>query len=374
MHISKLNLLFTKKFLSDITMYQIEMFDLKGNNYFTNEFDLYISQTQFVDVAENKNEIYIPIAIQEEIGFILRFKKVDQMNSSYTLKFATTLKNTLETSLDFVNDYSYGGKIDMLNDFLTELLLRDTSDLFNNLLERANLLHFDHSVTRRLVLVDITHFKKVVRNSSDKTEVQENLNTVHKILKNSIYSYSEYAAYLYDDKFVLFKKESNNFEQDLLGIREEIMEELALGSQFVVSRPCLTLESYRTEFKKMTELHENFARKNLNTPIFFVDDNQIELLLTSVSKNDQHFFISNSFPILTEISKSNHDLIETLIQFFKNNMDTKKTSESMYIHKNTVYYRIKKLSELVNSDLFQPYNCTFLFIQLCLFRNLNLQS
>ena len=75
--------------------------------------------------------------------------------------------------------------------------------------------------------------------------------------------------------------------------------------------------------------------------------------------------------ILTEIFKSNHELIDTFIHFFKNNMDTKMTSKDLFIHKNTVYYRIKKLSDLVNRDLFLPYDSAFLFIQICLYRNLN---
>lgn len=371
MQISKLNLLFTKKFLSDITIYNVEMFDLNGKNYFTNELDSTISKALFSDIVELQQNVYLPIEIQKEISFILRFKKNKEDNSVLYQDFASSLKRTLETSLNFVNDNSYAGSIDMLNDFLTELLLRDSSDLFSNLVERANLLHFDYAVSRRLVLVDITHFKKVVRNSSNKIEVQEKLDTVQKILKNHISSYAEYAVYLYDDKFVLFKKENDTFDEELLTIRKEIMDVLALGSQFIVSRPCTSLESYRSEFKKVIELHENHARRNLDIPLLSVDKNQIELLLSNVSTEDQYFFIQKDITILTEIFKSNHELIETFIHFFKNNMDTKMTSKDLFIHKNTVYYRIKKLSDLVNRDLFLPYDSAFLFIQICLYRNLN---
>ncbi|WHA09870.1 hypothetical protein P3T75_03255 [Enterococcus montenegrensis] len=79
MQISKLNLLFTKKFLSDITIYNVEMFDLNGKNYFTNELDSTISKALIPDIVELQQNVYLPIEIQKEISFILRFKKIRKM-------------------------------------------------------------------------------------------------------------------------------------------------------------------------------------------------------------------------------------------------------------------------------------------------------
>ena len=49
--------------------------------------------------------------------------------------------------------------------------------------------------------------------------------------------------------------------------------------------------------------------------------------------------------------KHEADLIPTLRAYLKNNGSIQKTSEEMYIHKNTILYRMNKIRELLGSDL-----------------------
>jgi sugar diacid utilization regulator len=364
MELSKIDFLFIKKFLSNITVTEVEMFSATGKNYLSNGIDKVIRERKIAVILKEGNYIYVPITREGKEDFLLRINNAS--HEAHLESFAISLKSMLEESLNYVQHANRPANIDMLDDFLVELLIREPFGQTNNLFERANLLHFDYTIPRSIVLVDIIHFKSIVRHSSDKEEVQEKLNGILRLLKNSVANFTEYAAYLYDDKFILFKNQNAELDAELKELREKIQSQLALTTQFVISRTCTNLDDYRREFKKVTELHQNISRRHLQTPLYHVRDYQIELLLLDTDEETRSFFTKNNKEALQEIRANNGELVETLVYFFKNSMDTKKTAEKMFIHKNTVYYRIKKLSQLLDVDLFDSYACTFLYLQTCL--------
>lgn len=347
MTISKIDLRFIKKFLASITVTKVEMFSLEGKSFLSDALDKSLQNHDENEIFTAGGHLYIPIVRQGQKSFVLRIDNED--SDPKIFGFAESVKNMLEESLNYIHPRNRPSNIDMLDDFLVELLIREPFSLSDNLSERANLLNFDYTIPRMIVLVDIIHFKSVVRHSSDKIEVQEKLNGVHRILKNSITSFSENFAYLYDDKFVLFKTQNDHLDDDLLAIREEIKKEMGLTTQFIVSRMCTALPDNRREFKKLTELHQVFGRKNLQMPLFRTDDYQIELMLQNIDDETSAFFSKDRKEKILKIRQTNEELLDTLVHFFKNNMDTKLTAEKMFIHKNTVYYRIKKLSQLLMS-------------------------
>ncbi len=56
-------------------------------------------------------------------------------------------------------------------------------------------------------------------------------------------------------------------------------------------------------------------------------------------------------PILEYDEQHHADLVKTLILYLKYNGSVKTVSEEMYIHKNTIVYRIGKIKELLDTDL-----------------------
>ncbi len=50
-------------------------------------------------------------------------------------------------------------------------------------------------------------------------------------------------------------------------------------------------------------------------------------------------------------------LCETLENYLKHNCNAKRTAEAMFVHRNTLNYRLKKISELLNCDLEDMNKC-----------------
>lgn len=69
-------------------------------------------------------------------------------------------------------------------------------------------------------------------------------------------------------------------------------------------------------------------------------------------------------PLITYDEKNGGILIETLEKYFKNGMNIRKTAGEMYVHKNSIIYRLDKIESLLGTSLSSP---DILFdLQLCL--------
>lgn len=60
------------------------------------------------------------------------------------------------------------------------------------------------------------------------------------------------------------------------------------------------------------------------------------------------FYHETIDPILAYDKKNNASLFETIEFFMQNEMDYKKTAKAMYVHENTIRYRMSRIRELIN--------------------------
>jgi carbohydrate diacid regulator len=78
--------------------------------------------------------------------------------------------------------------------------------------------------------------------------------------------------------------------------------------------------------------------------ILFDEDLLLEMILDEVSLDTKIQFMNRSIgPILLQ-----QDLLDTLIELFKQNYSLKNTAQSLHIHINTLHYRLKKITELTD--------------------------
>jgi PucR family transcriptional regulator, purine catabolism regulatory protein len=63
--------------------------------------------------------------------------------------------------------------------------------------------------------------------------------------------------------------------------------------------------------------------------------------------------------------------IITLENYFQNNLNISETSKAMFLHRNTLIYRIEKIKEILNSDLKNSEELLQIQLALKIFRLLN---
>lgn len=81
--------------------------------------------------------------------------------------------------------------------------------------------------------------------------------------------------------------------------------------------------------------------------IVFEEELQLEMLQYSLNEETKEKFIERTIaPIL-----SDKTLVDTMCCWLDNDMSINRTSEKLFIHKNTLYYRLQKIEEKTNMDV-----------------------
>ena len=61
----------------------------------------------------------------------------------------------------------------------------------------------------------------------------------------------------------------------------------------------------------------------------------------------EQFYKETITPILVYDKQYNSHLLETITVFIENNMDFSKTSKVLFVHENTIRYRVKKIKDMI---------------------------
>jgi PucR family transcriptional regulator, purine catabolism regulatory protein len=143
-------------------------------------------------------------------------------------------------------------------------------------------------------------------------------------------------------------------------IIEEVREQLATRtpSGLVaagVSRPAIGLsalrEAYR-EAKDAMSIAGELGDREKTT--FYGDLNLYQFLLSLKERNLEHmrrFYVETLGPLVEHDERKQGDLIRTLEGFFKANGNLAQAATNLDVHRNTLVYRLERISELTGLDL-----------------------
>lgn len=365
MKLSTLDIESITRIISKNELFIGDFFNYEGLSYINkNSHDIFVKTNYPLEkITYHDNCVYLPIKKQHDVQLILRFVSTNNDDIAINDNYFILYKQMLEEYLAVITGRSLS--VNVLNDLLLELILNDVSSYKERFISKANLCSFDYKVPRRIVLLDTIGLKQVIADIAYEDKIQEILDTIMKELRKCFSNYNDYTFYLNDDKFIILKTLEDSLEEALTSFSIVIEETTGVKTQFIVSDICLELKDYNQEYKKTLEVHKLFQPRLIARKIYFVEEFEIELLISNLVENSIIYksVIRNNLEKLYETDKV---LIETLKQFFKNNMDNNETAKKMFVHKNTVYYRMRKLSEELNINIFLPYNCAKVFLCCCL--------
>lgn len=103
------------------------------------------------------------------------------------------------------------------------------------------------------------------------------------------------------------------------------------------------MRSYREAQK--AEYHVKGAGQ---TQLVFYDDLRLEILLDGVTEELRVQYLKKTFN--PEVLPHPQETLETLTEFFACNQSVNKTADRLFIHKNTLQYRLNRIKELTGYD------------------------
>lgn len=221
-----------------------------------------------------------------------------------------------------------------LKEELISQLLHSPENLNSLYFERVRRLGIDLEIPRIAVIMTTKERAKVFKRMRDRLD-KDDLLVMH------------------PDYLILLKKV---FNQNGTKTRKE-MEKWAesaksyLSVDFILSfgnyHPGLTgiSDSYREA------IHTSFVGKRMDPDktIYFYEDNKIPVLLARAKQLGIDEKLQNYYDLLQQNDKKG-ELVETLLAYIEENGDVHAITEKLFIHRNTLRYRLDKITEITGKD------------------------
>ncbi|MDM8533271.1 helix-turn-helix domain-containing protein [Clostridiaceae bacterium HSG29] len=130
----------------------------------------------------------------------------------------------------------------------------------------------------------------------------------------------------------------------------EFSTDISKNIKLLVGSKVDELYDINSSLKDIYNILKLIEKFNIVKDIYFYEDFLIPLLIGSTRKDLLIQLNDENNKKYDKIFK-NKDLIYTAKNFFKNNLNITETSEKIFVHRNTLIYRINKIKEISGFDL-----------------------
>jgi carbohydrate diacid regulator len=223
---------------------------------------------------------------------------------------------------------------------------------------RASLSKFDLKKKRILIVADIENFGSfIASNVLTELQIQGLKQNLIDLISSSSNS-DDIVFNLDQDRFIIIKTAVDDIESFCLNKHKRIFNRLGIKVLFAEGGLCLEIRDYHHAYVKAL----NFLDiANKLRDIYHISEKNfdIHLLVHEIPDRLRRDYTRRLGSILTD-SKDN--LIETVKVFFESGMNSKETATKLFIHKNTLIYRLNKVRDQYGIDPFNPYQCMKLYL------------
>lgn len=172
----------------------------------------------------------------------------------------------------------------------------------------------------------------------------------------------QYILFTKGDFFVIllpFTTFNDDTEQELVGllrmIQDEIYEALQVSMSFGIGNYAEQLLDIPNCFQKATEaLRSGYQSKKSRFIQTYRVKELTEMLRMIPYKNLKQFYNNTLKELADSTDREKMDLIKTLAVYLENHCQIAETAKQLYIHRNTVAYRLNKCEEILGRNLRDP--------------------
>ncbi len=140
-----------------------------------------------------------------------------------------------------------------------------------------------------------------------------------------------------------------------------------------LGQPARDISGWRTSYRDAVQAMELADRLQTNTPLYIGDLGVYQLILGLSDREKLVSFCERTLGDLRDYDHRQHaDLITTLEAFFACHGNLSQTAELLFVHRNTLLYRMNRINEIAQIDLDRPETRLALHLALTIRRLLNL--
>ncbi|WP_143315924.1 PucR family transcriptional regulator [Clostridium sp. HBUAS56017] len=249
-----------------------------------------------------------------------------------------------------------------LTHFLSNILFGDR-ELEGNAIEKAAYFGYNLSGECFICVIDIDGFERFLKlkNLDDEVSISKIKITFRKIVQDILEKHALKVPIIdKDDSVIIFNRAEKNCMSRLLKSINEIQDVLkkrmdGLSVSVGIGNSYKDLKMMKQSLSE-AELAINCAKcKGLDGTITEYKDIGIYGLLFSIKNISilENYFINTLGPI----SNGDDNLLQILETYLNENCNITITAEKLFLHRNTLKYKIKKIEELLNCDLHNFDDC-----------------
>ncbi|MHB1394164.1 MAG: PucR family transcriptional regulator [Clostridia bacterium] len=352
-----------------------------SHNSLSPEYDIYIKQNiqdylnSFID---DKNDVYItsidhtstillaPIVSSMMYYGVMAIFSASDLSELDSISIVQT-KNALGiVTLNKINLKDYN--ILLKHDYISDLVVWNFADE-ETALQRGLGLGYDVSKIKVAMIMDIFNFSEFSLQYSE-NQLQKIKSDFYNTVNHELsYFAPENVMINFSDKILILfssEKDAPSTQQRMLKIGEQLRKTVAHALNLPVS---VGIGRYYNNISNIKNSYqEALSALRISNRIFekpkctFFEEVQVySLIRDSIDVNKAEMIVADLLsPIKQYDEETNSQLLSTFKMLIMSDMDTIEVSEKLFLHKNTVLQRKKKISKLFEYDPFSmPYRLQF---------------
>lgn len=314
----------------------------------------------------SREGINLPIIIEDEVvGVVGITGKIEDVKG-----YGMVVKELVELMIT-ENRVQYEKQLheDEERNFIIHLINEHSNKNMNFLKSKALLLGFDESVERRLIIGEVKIYTTLKGDKNQGSLItQQNIKKARNIIKKNSKE-KVIVVDTYDGKILIVKKDDDNIENYIKKISKEVKDKYNIEIKFIISDICRKFSDYSMEFERCNSVLEINDRSKINNKdIFFTIDYDFKILLQQIPKRQKEQYLAYYKNFFCKIpDKKIDNVIETIKAYCENNMNIGLVSKKLYLHRNTIGYRIKEVEELTGINITNSFECMKIYIAIILY-------
>ncbi len=306
---------------------------------------------------EHNNKIIGVVGITGEPNEVSPFGEVVKMTVEMMLQQEFLLK---EIQLE------QQARRNFIHDLISGRIGNDP-DLF---ITRGQIVGYDILIPRVALVIDIYQFEKTAKRSlqtfkglkEGEIHLQRLKNDVLKTVQRIFMDTpQEIVSYTGGDRFVVLKtinlKDTDEIlRKKLFRMGERIKNTISQKMKFKVTigigEHHEGIQGLNKSFKEATQALDVGTKLERAGDIYHIGNLGVGKLLAEIREESQREFMGKTIYSVKNNKKKkiNETLLETLKAFFDNNLSISKTAQAIYIHRNTLLYRLRRVKEITGLD------------------------
>lgn len=316
-------------------------------------------------------------------GTILLCSDISQEGKDFE-KFDELIKNTKEkpaidglifTKIKAIKNVQYYVFVESIGDnteFVLNLLALYVKDYLKNNIEKTDKEFFIKQILQDdISQQELEKRNRILKISTDEKKAVATIRTgsnpeypVSEVLKNLFHDMKDILITTLDNSdTVIVLPVQENFEHILLSAVSTLEEQLMVSIKASIGMHFTLLEEARKSYLTSLKAFDIGSLYKEGYSVYDYNTMGISRLFHDVPVQKLENFIEET--ITSEIyDQIDDETIKTMQAFFENNLNISETARKMYLHRNTLVYRIEKFNKLTGLDV-QKFESAVLFHTIC---------